>query len=174
MNNKFSQTSTHGPATQEPPGNAETKAQFKQSLRDAGQRIKTKTQEVASQVREQGEKYLDQNKTRTAECIGRFSDSLRQTADRFEAEEDPNIAHYTRLAAAKIEGAASYVRERDFAQMRHDTEDLARRHPVLFYGGLFTLGLAAARFLKASGKRDYEALGPEEVPNPNLMAEPIE
>jgi hypothetical protein len=34
--------------------------------------------------------------------------------------------------------------------LRHDVEDIARRHPAVFFGGMFVAGLAAARFFKAS------------------------
>src|SRR6185436_13634778 len=82
------------------------------------------------------------------------SESIRHTAERFEQEHDPHIAHYTRLAADQIERAAAYVREHDLNQLRRDGEELARRHPAIFFGGMFVAGLAAARFLKASAERD--------------------
>ena len=138
----------------------ENKGDFKKTLRDTGETIKSKSKEAASHFKEQGGKYFDQNKTRTADCMGRFSETLRSTADRFETEQDPNIAYYTRLVAGKLDDAAAYVRQRDFSGLREDTEELAREHPVLFFGGLFALGLATARFLKASGERLDES--PEE------------
>ena len=152
----------------------EGKGDLKQSLRDTGEKIKSKSKETASHFKEQGGKYFDENKTRTADCMGRFSESLRSTADRFEAEQDPNIAHYTRLVAGKLDDAASYVRQRDFSGLRHDTEDLAREHPVLFFGGLFALGLAAARFLKASGEHLDESLEEEILEETEMMTGSIE
>src|SRR5690349_13502601 len=131
MKNEFSQDpqfqSTGSTSTVE---SNEGKGNLKQSLRDAGEKLKSKSKEAASQVKEQSGKYLDQNKTRTADCMGRFSETLRSTADRFEAEQDPNIAHYTRLVAGKLDDAASYVRQRDFSGLHEDTEELARQHPV--------------------------------------------
>jgi len=155
MKNEFSQDPQYQPTGSGASNfqSTEGKGDLKQSLRDAGEKIKSKSKEAASQFKEQGGKYFDENKTRTANCMGRFSESLRSTADRFESEEDRNIAHYTRLVAGKLDDAASYVRERDFSGLRQDTEELARQHPVLFFGGLFALGLATARFLKASGER---------------------
>lgn len=155
MRNEFSHDPKYQPTGSGDSAFQSTQGQgdLKQSLYDAGEKVKSKSKEAVSQFKEHGEKYFDQNKTRTADCMGRFSDSLRSTADRFEAQEDPNIAHYARLVAGKLDEAASYVRQRDLSGLRQDTENLAREHPVLFFGGLFALGLATARFLKASGER---------------------
>jgi len=172
MKNEFSQDSQSQTASTF--HSNENTGDLKQSLREAGEKIKSKSKEAASQFKEQGGKYFDQNKTRTADCMGRFSDTLRSTADRFEAEEDPNIAHYTRMVAGKLDDAASYVRQRDFSGLRQDTEDLARHHPVLFFGGLFALGLATARFLKASGERMDESSEEQMLEETEVMTGAVE
>ena len=175
MKNEFSQDpqyqSTGSTSTFQSP---EAKGDFKQSLRDAGEQIKSKSKDAASQLKQEGGKYLDQGKTRTADCMGRFSETLRSTADRFEAEEDPNIAHYTRMVAGKLDDAASYVRQRDFSGLKHDAEDLARQHPVLFFGGLFAIGLATARFLKASGEHFDESQEEEVMEETEVMTGAVE
>jgi vacuolar-type H+-ATPase subunit H len=136
---------------------SEAKAGVKETVREAKDKIKEKTKEVATQARERGEEYFRENKERAADRIGSVSESIRQTADRFEQEKDPNIAHYTRLVADKLERAAGYIRERDLNQLKQDGEDLARQHPAVFFGGMFVAGLAAARFLKASAEREHTA-----------------
>ena len=167
MNSQFSQTQTPTRSSgRTAESGSDTGKDIKEAVRQAGDKIKTKTREVATQAREQGGKYFQLNKERAANRIGRVGQSLRETADQFEEEEDPNIAHYTRLVAGKIESAAAYVRERDLDQLRRDAEELARRHPVLFYGGLFTLGLAAARFIKASSDRSDSNERSDQSPEP--------
>jgi hypothetical protein len=131
------------------------KTEVKETLRETKDKIKARTREMAAEARERGEDYVRENKERAADRIGGVSESIRQTADRFEQEKDPNIAHYTRLVADKLEQAAGYIRERDLNQLKHDGEDLARRHPAVIFGGLFVAGLAAARFLKASADRQH-------------------
>jgi len=131
------------------------KTEVKETLRETKDKIKARTKEMAAEARERGEEYVRENKERAADRIGGVSQSIRQTADRFEQEKDPNIAHYTRLVADKLEQAAGYIRERDLNQLKHDGEDLARRHPAVIFGGLFVAGLAAARFLKASADREH-------------------
>jgi hypothetical protein len=153
MNEQFSQST-------------ETKG-FKDSLRETKDKIKTSTKEVASQAKERGEQYANQTRQRAAERINRVSERVKEAADHFEHDDqDPDIARYTRILADKLESTAAYVRDRDFQQLRHEVEDVARRHPALFFGGMFVAGIAAARFLKASADREssYEQTS-EEIEN---------
>lgn len=156
-------------------GSASTAPGIKKSFQEAGQKLKSKVQEATAQAKEQGEKYLEHNKSRTADCVGKIGDSLRESADRFEAEEDPNIAHYARLLADKVETAASYVRERDFKELQSDAMDFTRRHPAMVYGGMFTAGLLLARFLKASGAnradRSPESDAGENYPSSEMVGQ---
>jgi hypothetical protein len=133
---------------------AQTKDEMKDTAREARDTIKNKTRRVVEQAKECGGEYAQHGKERAANRIGGFSASMRQTADRFEQDNDPNIAHYTRLLADKLENAATYVRENDFRRLRQDGENLARQYPEVFFGGMFVLGVVAARFLKASAERD--------------------
>ena len=133
---------------------ANAQAGVKATVREVKDTLKAKTKEVAAQAKEYGGEFVQRGKERTASRMGGFSETMRQTADRFEREQDPNIALYTRLLADKLDGAATYVRERDLNQLRHDGENLARQHPGLFFGGMFLAGFAAARFLKASATRE--------------------
>lgn len=133
---------------------AQARDEVKDTAREAKDTIKTKTKEVVAQAREYGGEYVEHGKERAANRLGGFSESMRQTANRFEQEEDPNIARYTRLLANKLESAATYVRERDLNELRRDGENLVRQYPALFFGGMFVVGVVAARFLKASAHRE--------------------
>jgi len=139
----------------------QAKDEVKNTAREAKETIKTKTKEVVAQAKEYGGEYAQHGKEQAANRIRGFSESMRQTANRFEQEEDPNIARYTRLLAEKLENAATYVRERDLKQLQEDGEKLARQHPAVFFGGMFVVGLAAARFLKASADRQEWPEEPE-------------
>jgi hypothetical protein len=152
MNNQFSPD----PQSGESAGafSSSSSSTVKQSVRETGEKIMTKAKEVASEAKQQSGQYVAQNRNRAADRIGRIGESLRHTADEFEQDEDPNIAHYVRVMADKIENVATYVRDQDLPDLRRDAESFARQHPVLFYGGLCTLGFAAGRFVKASGRQE--------------------
>ena len=132
----------------------QAKEEVKSTAREAKDTITTKTKEVVSQAKGYGQEYAQQGRERAASRIGDVSRSVRETADRFDPERDPNIARYTRMLADRLEGAATYVREHDFSRMRKDCEYLARRNPAVFFGGMFIAGFAAARFLKASAEHE--------------------
>jgi hypothetical protein len=155
-------------------GVAQAAADVKETVREAKDKFKAKTKEMATQARERGEEYVRENKERAAERIGSVGKSIRQTADRLEEEKDPNIAHYTRLVADKLEGAANYIRQRDLGQLKRDGEDLARQHPAVFFGGMFVAGLAAARFLKASAERENTPASSEDISGTEEEAAPAD
>jgi hypothetical protein len=149
MNNQFSPDPQSGESA-----GAFSSSTVKQSVRETGEKIMTKAKEVASEAKQQSGQYVAQNRNRAADRIGRIGESLRHTAEEFDQDEDPNIAHYVRVMADKLENVATYVRDQDLEDLRRDAESFARQHPVLFFGGLCTLGFAAGRFVKASGRQE--------------------
>jgi hypothetical protein len=66
------------------------------------------------------------------------------------------VADYADAAAERVEQASEYINEKDLTELLRDAQDAARAHPALAMGGLFVVGFAAARFLKASASRDDE------------------
>jgi len=93
----------------------------------------------------------EEQKKSAAEHIGRYSTALRDSAKSVE-DEDPNIAYYANMAAERIERVAEYVRSRDLEGLQHDAEDVARRHPALFMGGMFLAGIVLGGLVKSSAK----------------------
>jgi hypothetical protein len=53
-------------------------------------------------------------------------------------------------AADQVERFSRFLSARSADGLVRDVEDFARRNPAVFMGGCFVLGLAAARFFKAS------------------------
>jgi hypothetical protein len=130
-------------------------------LAGAAQRIKSTARETADQVKnaasstvarakEEAGKIADGRRQVAADRIGGYSSAVHESAKSLE-EKDPNIAWFTHRAADRLQNVANYVRDRDFAALRRDAEDVARRHPAAFFGGLFVAGLLVGNLLKASG-----------------------
>jgi hypothetical protein len=107
-----------------------------------------KVREAAERAKEAAADFADEQKERAADRIGGYGSALHETADSVRAE-DPNIAWLTDQASSRLQLAADYVRNRSWSQLREDGADLARRHPVVFYGGMFVLGAAAGALIKA-------------------------
>lgn len=101
--------------------------------------------EQANQVRDKARSAQEQ----TGDRIRGVATQLRNVSDSLR-EDDPFASELAERASRGIEGVAQYVSSTSAQSLIRDTEQLARRQPALFFGGAFVLGLAAARFLKAS------------------------
>ncbi|HEY8993943.1 MAG TPA: hypothetical protein VIM71_04735, partial [Lacunisphaera sp.] len=97
-----------------------------------------------------GRVVLDQ-KDAAADRVGGYSSAVRESARSLE-QEDPNVAHFANQAADRIEQAADYIRNADFASLRRDAEGVARRHPALFMGGMLVAGLVLGNLAKSSSQ----------------------
>jgi hypothetical protein len=136
----------------------ETKNKITQTARDAASKVKAAASNTAARAREEAARLASEKKEATVGKIGSYSSAIHETARSLE-EKDPNIAWFTHQAADKLQGIADYMRNRDFTALRHDCEDVARRHPAVFFGGMFLAGLILGNIVKASGNKLRESEG---------------
>jgi hypothetical protein len=129
----------------------ETKQAVIQTARETKEKLKSATAETAARARDEAGRMAQQKKDDAAGRVAGYSSALHESAKSLE-EEDPNIAWFTHRAADRLQGVADYVRTRDFSGLRTDAENVARRHPAAFFGGLFVAGLVLGNVLKASGR----------------------
>jgi hypothetical protein len=120
---------------------------------EVGERVKEKAKEAGGKVKEQGRTFLNEQKDRVGSEIETYSAAARRAAERLESESDTNLSSYVSSAADQLDRLATRVQERDLGELVDDVEEMARRRPEVFYGGMFVAGLAAARFLKASKEK---------------------
>lgn len=130
------------------------KAGLASTARDAAGQIKSAAGQTAARARDEAQRLAAEKKSTAAERIEGYSSAMHDSAKAFE-EQDPNIAWFAHRAADRLHGVADYVRDRDFNDLRRDAEDIARRHPAVFFGGLFVAGLLLGNILKASSRRDH-------------------
>jgi len=122
-------------------------------LSEAGERVKEKAKEAGDKVKEHGRTFLNEQKGRVGSEIRTYSTAARHAAERLESESDTNLSSYVSSAADQLDRLATRVQERDLGELIDDVEEMARRRPEVFYGGMFVAGLVAARFLKASKEK---------------------
>jgi hypothetical protein len=144
---------------------AETESKIEQTTRDAASKVKGVASDTALRAKEEATRFAAEKKAATARRIGSYSSAMHETASSLE-EKDPNIAWFTHRAADKLQGIAEYMRDRDFTALREDAEEMARRHPGAFFGGMFLAGLVVGNMVKASrrnldernygGETDYD------------------
>ncbi len=134
---------------------AEMKSSAAQTTREAANKVKSVATTTVSRAKEEAERLAQEKKEQAAAQIGDYSSAIHESAKAFE-EKDPNIAWFTHRAADRLQGVADYMRNRDFAALRRDAEDVARRHPAGFFGGMFVAGLVIGNLVKASQRRGLE------------------
>jgi ElaB/YqjD/DUF883 family membrane-anchored ribosome-binding protein len=115
--------------------------------------VKQKAEETASTIATQAQQVattqLNSQKERAASTLDAVAQSLSQASDSMR-DQQPQIASIADQAVTRINDASTYVREHDLRDFVSETEQFARREPLMFLGGAFAIGFAAARFLKAS------------------------
>lgn len=115
-----------------------------------------KSHEVAGQLKDAVVDQANQVRDRAQSAKEHTAERIRGVATQFKSmgdtlrEEDPFVAKVAARASSSIEGVAKYVDSASAQSFIRDTEQLARRQPLLFFGGAFLAGLAAGRFLKSS------------------------
>jgi hypothetical protein len=128
----------------------------------AVEEIKSTAQSAAREAQEAGLDFLHQQKEVISQRVHQYSGALRAASDRLSSEEGNVLAQPAQKWAEQLERMSTYLRDKEPSEFLDDLETFARRKPEVLFGGLFVLGFAAARFLKASRKRPRRA-GPAEL-----------
>ncbi len=118
-------------------------------------------QEVASEVRSQAETLgkkahvmakstAAKQKNQIVEHLHAVTKAIRQTGQQLKKEEEGLLGDYSEKTAQYVEKFSHYINERNVDQILRDTENLAKRQPIVFLGGALVFGMLVGRFLKSS------------------------
>lgn len=111
-------------------------------------------QQVAGQATQQVTSRLDMAVDYAAESLTGVAQALRQTGQHLrEDASQPALGRFADTGAQQVERLGGYLRQHDATELMTEVETYARRNPLTFAGGAFTLGLLAARFFRATGQR---------------------
>ncbi|HYP42037.1 MAG TPA: hypothetical protein VEX13_16905 [Chloroflexia bacterium] len=108
---------------------------------------------VVDQVRGTAESQLTSQKDRAAETAGTVAQAIRSAGEQLKGQDQSGFAQYADMAAERVEQFSNYLQSRDLREIVVEVEHFARRQPILFLAGAFTLGVLGARFLKSSGQQ---------------------
>lgn len=126
-----------------------------------------KVQEAAATAQDKLRDELDQRSTKAGETAADTAKDLRTVGEELRKQGKETPARIADKAAEQTERLGSYLKEADGDRMLSDIEDFGRRRPLAVLGGGMIVGIAAARFLKASSRDRYRSKGghgsPEEV-----------
>ena len=101
-------------------------------------------------VRDQASSQLENQKERATRGLGNVAQAVRHTTDRMREAGHEGFASYVQQAADQLDGFARGLQNKSLDEVVKDVQLFARRHPALFIGGAFGLGLLGGRFLKSS------------------------
>ncbi|MGO4573177.1 hypothetical protein [Microvirga sp. 2TAF3] len=101
-------------------------------------------------AREQATDYADRRKNDVAQSVADFATSLRGSTRSF--EERPNIQAVVDSAAEGLEHLADTIRDRSFADIFNDIENIARQRPATVAAVSVAIGFLAARFIKSTAE----------------------
>lgn len=96
--------------------------------------------------------------TQAGEHAQSIAETLRHTATQLRQTGDEQKVRYAGIAdqnADRLERVGGYLTESDAEELLSRVEELARRQPWLVVGTGLVLGIATARFLKASSTDRY-------------------
>jgi len=110
-------------------------------------RAKAILSELLYATRSAVETILDEQRLRTAERVSGMAEAVRCAAQSLDRSENPAIARHADQAADRIDDFSGLIGERQWSEIVADTEDLARRQPMLFALGATAIGFLAGRLL---------------------------
>ncbi|MFG0334234.1 MAG: hypothetical protein ACF8TS_12790 [Maioricimonas sp. JB049] len=136
--------------------------QMQEEARETVEAARDSAAEAMRQAREEGVSFAARQKDRAASEISTIEEAIRRAASKLDDENDERLASWVEAAADGVGRTAKYLKGNEPGHLVEDIEDVARRRPELFYGGLFVAGLGIARFLKASRPRSRRRSGSAE------------
>jgi ElaB/YqjD/DUF883 family membrane-anchored ribosome-binding protein len=131
--------------------------QAREKVGEAADQAKQTAQNVASQAQDRVREQVDQRSTDAGERVGGTAEDIRSVGQELRKQGKEGPAKLAEQAAERIDRAGSYLRESDADRILNDAEDFARRQPWAVLAGAVVVGLAAARFLKASSHNRYSS-----------------
>jgi len=119
-------------------------------LGQATDAAKEKASGAADQAKSRAQQEIDTRSTQAGEEVGSFAEALRSTSDKLREEGKEGPAKAADRAAEQAQKLGGYLVDADGDRILNDVEDFARRKPWAVLAGGVVVGVAAARFLKAS------------------------
>jgi hypothetical protein len=131
-------------------GEAQEKAQ------EVASEAQEKARDAAGKAQENLRQQVDQRSTQAGEQVAGTAQDLRSVGEELRKQGKDAPAKLADRAAEQTEKVGSYLKEKGPDEMLHDVEDFGRQRPWAVLAGGLVVGVAAARFLKASSRSRYQ------------------
>jgi|GEM_PF-851591 len=131
-------------------GEAQEKAQ------EVAGEAQEKARDAAGKAQDSVRQQVDQRSTQAGEQVTSTAQDLRSVGEELRKQGKDTPAKLADQAADQTEKVGSYLKDKGPDEMLHDVEDFGRQRPWAVLAGGLVLGVAAARFLKASSRNRYQ------------------
>jgi ElaB/YqjD/DUF883 family membrane-anchored ribosome-binding protein len=122
-------------------------------IREVKDQVVDQAKSSFRQARDSAGTSLNQSRSQAADKITGIAQAVRGTSERLRSDNQPGVANLTDSLADQVERLSSYLRDRDFGEVRRDLEQFARRQPAVAVGVALALGMLGARFIKSSQRK---------------------
>jgi hypothetical protein len=123
---------------------------------DVRDQAQEKAQEAASKASDRARTQINHRSTELGERAGTTAEDIRTIGQQLREQGKDQAAKLAEQAAGQVERVGGWLRDSDSDRLLSDVEDFGRRQPWAFALGGTVLGIAGARFLKASSTHRYE------------------
>lgn len=151
-------------------------------MQEAAGQAQERAQEATAKTQDMLRGQVGQRSTQAGERVSGTAQDLRSVSEELRSQGKETPAKLADKAAERTEQVGSYLTDSDPDKLLADVEDFGRRQPWAVLAGGVVVGLAAARFLKASSRSRYQdRLGSESPtrelrtssPRPSTIPEPV-
>ena len=118
--------------------------------KEVGRTVTEQTREAARELRDSASHSFSDSKGQLAQQIKGLAKAFRSGGDTLRDEEMDDFAKASDGVAQRLEDLSSHLSDRSTDDLMSDLQNVAQERPVLFMGGLLTLGVLSARFLRSS------------------------
>ncbi len=115
-----------------------------------------RTESFKQRLRDDGKQRIESGKRAAADQIADLAEAIDEARNKLD-QSQPTLAGYASRLAQNVGGLATHLREDSIEDLYREVRRLASRHPGMFLLGSAALGIAMARFMKASGEEDLDA-----------------
>ena len=105
---------------------------------------------MTRQVTGEGERLVTRQKRRVARELQSIGESIHHAATQLRKGPLDGLGRYADVAAERVARASRHLKERDLEELVEEVEQVARRQPRWFLGGMFAAGFVLARLIKAN------------------------
>ena len=118
--------------------------------------VQEKAQQATGSMQGKVREQVDTRSTETGHQVDSMAEAMRKAGEQLRGQGNDLPAQAAEQLAQRADQLGRYLRESDADKILADLEDFGRRQPWLVAAAGLAIGVAGARFLKASSNRRYQ------------------